>query len=256
MLTAYDALMATEAEGGGADILLVGDSLGRAVLGYEDENEVSLQDMIHHSRAVMRGVKNIPVIADFPSDTYNDEEMALNSARALMHTGVDFVKLEGHLPEIVKHLTNHDIPVIGHLGYTPQTAPKQGSKIVGKTFETANTLLEQAKSLQQAGACGLVLEMVPREVSYTITFLLKIPVIGIGSGPDTDGQVLVITDMWGESDIEFKFLRKFGQVGFDRREAVRKYASAVREKVYPADSNSFHILKRERDMWLKLEGEM
>ena len=254
MLTAYDALMAAQAEAGGADLLLVGDSVGKAILGYEDESEVSLQDMVHHSKAVMRGVRAIPVVADLPYATYDDEEMALNSAQALFETGVDFIKFEGYKPGIARHLVRHDIPVFGHLGYTPQTAARSGSKVVGNTFASATQLIGQAMAMQEAGLSALVLEMVPREVSFTITSSLKIPVIGIGSGPDTDGQVLVITDMWGESDVEFKFLKKFGEIGRLRREAAGRYVDEVHNKTYPTDANSFHILKNEKSHWLQQHG--
>lgn len=251
MLTAYDALMAQEAECGGADILLVGDSLGKAVLGYEDETEVSLSDIQHHCKAVVRGTREIPIIADLPFETYEDPELALNSSHTLMETGVDMVKLEGFKPEIFAHLLKHEIHAVAHLGYTPQTASKEGSKVVGKTISTAETLLEESKKLEEAGACALVLEMVPREVAYAIQLSLKIPVIGIGSGPDVDGQVLVITDMWGESDVEFKFLKKFSDLKQAKIDAVNRYVTEVKAKTYPSDSHSFHILKKEKDIWLK-----
>ncbi|MBF0198684.1 MAG: 3-methyl-2-oxobutanoate hydroxymethyltransferase [Planctomycetes bacterium] len=250
MLTAYDALMAREAEQGGADLLLVGDSLGKAVLGYDDEKEVMLSDMIHHSQAVMRGVRNIPVVADLPYGTYDNLEVALDSSRQLMALGVNMVKLECDLPHIISHLNAHDIPVMAHLGYTPQTAAKEGSKVVGNEIDSAELLLQESLSVEKAGAVALVLEMVPREVAASIAHILAIPVIGIGSGPDVDGQVLVTTDMWGESDVSFKFLKKFGQISQAKRDAVEAYSAEVRQRTYPADENSFHIKKKFLSTWL------
>lgn len=251
MLTAYDANMARAIERSGADLILVGDSLGRAVLGYHDENEVSLNDMIHHAKAVLRGRKSIPVIVDLPYDTYNTPEEALASARQVMDTGADFIKLEGPLFDIISTLVQHDIPVVAHLGYTPQTAPKVGSKVVGKDVSAGDKLLQESLLVERAGACMLVIEMVPREVSLTITKSCRIPVIGIGCGPDTDGQVLVTPDMWGENDAPFKFLRRFGQVLECKTKACAAYAQAVRERSYPGDENAFHMNKGELELWLK-----
>lgn len=246
MLTAYDALMAREAEGGGADLLLVGDSVGGAVLGYTGVSQVTLEDMIHHGKAVVRGRQSIPVIVDMPHDTYTEPKQALASAHALMGTGGDAVKLEGPLPDIVRHLVNNSIPVMGHLGYTPQSGQPA---VVGRDVQTAKWLLQQCLQLQRAGAFALVLELVPREVSATISKALSIPVIGIGSGPDVDGQVLVITDMWGESDARYKFLKQFGCLRADKHKAVSEYAREVRDRRYPEDAHSFHIRKNERQAW-------
>jgi 3-methyl-2-oxobutanoate hydroxymethyltransferase len=249
MLTAYDANMARAIERAGADLILVGDSLGRAVLGYQDENEVSLSDMIHHAKAVLRGRKTIPVIVDLPFNTYNTPAEALDSAQRVMAIGADFVKLEGPLFAVISELTQHQIPVVAHLGYTPQTANKTGSKVVGKDCETAENLLQDCLKVEQAGACMLVIEMVPREVSSTIAQQCRIPVIGIGCGPDTDGQVLVTPDMWGENDAPFKFLHRFGEVLECKTKACSAYAKAVRERSYPADENAFHMKKSDLELW-------
>jgi 3-methyl-2-oxobutanoate hydroxymethyltransferase len=252
MLTAYDANMARTVEAGGADLILVGDSLGRAALGYKSENEVSLDDMIHHAKAVLRARQNIPVIVDLPYQTYDLPDQALASAQKVLGTGADFVKLEGPLFDVIEHLSQKNIPVIAHLGYTPQTADPQQSKVKGNRLDSADQLLKECLGVERAGAKMLVIEMVPREVAATIAQRLSIPVIGIGSGPDVDGQVLVTPDMWGENKAPFKFLEAFGDVGSAMREACSAYATAVRSKEYPEDRHSFHIKKDEKDAWLRL----
>ncbi len=251
MLTAYDALMAREAEAGGADLLLVGDSLGAAVLGYDGVAQVTLMDMAYHTAAVVRGREKAAVIADMPFQTYRDSKEALASARTLMQTGCEAVKLEGCKPEIIRILVDAGIPVMGHLGYTPQSGPPQ---VVGRACESARRLLAEAHAVAAAGACSLVLELVPREVAAVVARKLKIPVIGIGSGPDVDGQVLVITDMWGESEADYKFLRCFGSVKNAKVAAVSAYAAAVRERVYPGDEHSFHMKKEELPSWKREFG--
>ena len=249
MLTAYDALMAKEVEKGGADLILVGDSLGKAILGYEGVEEVTLDDMAHHCKAVVRGRKNIPVIGDLPVKSYEDKSMALASSEKLIQQGVDYVKLEGFIPDIIKHLVQNNIPLIAHLGHTPQKADPSGKVVSANRLQSANLLLEQCLQIEKSGACAIVLEMVSREVAKKITDSLSIPTIGIGSGPDTDGQVLVITDMWGESDVDFKFLRKFGNIEKEKCLAVKKYCDAVRSSEYPSDEQAFHIKKSEKEIW-------
>lgn len=252
MLTAYDAIMAKAIEDGGGDLILVGDSLGRAVLGYDSENEVSLNDMIHHAKAVVRRRERCPIIVDLPFNTYNTPEEGLASAQKVFSIDCDAIKLEGVLPDIIRKIVSHNIPVVAHLGYTPQTGPTEGSKVIGKTLEQAEQLLLDARVVQDAGACMLVIEMVPREVSKIITESLNIPVIGIGSGPDCDGQVLVTTDMWGDHPVNFKFLNQFGQLLQNRTEACKAYSIAVKNQSFPSDSNSFHIKKSEKEAWMNL----
>jgi 3-methyl-2-oxobutanoate hydroxymethyltransferase len=250
MLTAYDAVMATSIEDAGADLILVGDSLGRAVLGYDSEMEVTLGDMLHHGKAVLRARRSCPVIIDLPAKTYETPEQALLSAQAVMAIGADFVKIEGPLNDTITQLTQHNISVVAHLGYTPQT-PVAGSKVVGKTLSSAESLLQECLDVEGAGAQMLVIEMVPREVAKVITEQLSIPVIGIGCGPDTDGQVLVSTDMWGDHDASFKFLKSFGNLKEQRTQACKAYADAVRSRRYPSDANAFHIKKSECETWLE-----
>jgi len=251
MLTAYDAIMTRAIEDGDGDLILVGDSLGRAVLGYDSENEVSLDDMIHHARAVLRKRTRCPVIVDLPFNTYNNPDQALASAKKVHAIGCDAIKLEGPLSESISTISKSGIPVVAHLGYTPQTAPSEGSKVVGKNLEQARQLLEDCLLIENAGACMLVIEMVPREVAKVITEKISIPVIGIGSGPDCDGQVLVTTDMWGDHPVAFKFLKSFGSLLDNRTKACRSYAEEVRTGAFPSDKNSFHIKQAEKEAWLK-----
>ncbi len=248
MLTAYDALMTMEAEAGGADLILVGDSLGQAVLGYEGVSQVSMQDMVHHGSAVVRGRKNVPVIIDMPHQSYTSPGQAVDNARLLMNCGCEMVKLEGCLEETIRAITADNIPVMGHLGYTPQSGTP---KVVGREMESAQALLQDCQKIAAAGCCALVLELVPREVAAIVRDQLSIPVIGIGCGPDVDGQVLVITDMWGESSADFKFLRRFGAISTNKETAIQAYAQAVRSGDFPNDDESFHMKKAERHAWLK-----
>lgn len=254
MITAYDAVMARDSETAGADLILVGDSLGRAILGYEGVNEVTLSDMIHHSKAVMRGRTHTKVISDLPEGSYSNVELAINSATQLMCTGIDAVKLEGPLYQTIHHLTQANIPVVAHLGYTPQTADKEPTqkKVRANDLNSAEILLSECLDVQKAGASMLVLEMVPREVAKGISDNLTIPVIGIGSGPDTDGQVLVCTDLWGDHHFPFKFLKAFGDLRHQRVKAIEDYRNAVIGGQYPNDSHSFHIKKSELEAWLNL----
>lgn len=257
MITAYDAIMARDAEAAKVDLILVGDSLGRAILGYEGVNEVTLSDMIHHSKAVVRGCSQPKIISDLPDGTYNSPGQALESARLLMNTGIHAVKLEGPLYESIELISENDIPLVAHLGYTPQTADQNpdNKKVRAQTHDSAKELLEQAFGVQAAGANMLVIEMVPREVAKGIAEKLDIPVIGIGSGPDVDGQVLVCTDLWGDHHFPFKFLKSFGDLQSERTKAIAAYTSAVQEGSYPEDRHSFHIKKSDLNLWLDLLKE-
>lgn len=244
MLTAYDALMARQLEEGGADWLLVGDSMGSAVLGYEGVAQVQLGDMLHHCAAVCRGRNKVPVIMDLPAGSYASTDQAVESAMLARQAGADAVKLEGCLPDTIKAISDSVLPVMAHLGYTPQTGKP---KVAAKDSDSARILFEEAKTVEAAGAVSLVVELVPREVSKQLCEALQIPVIGIGCGPDVDGQVLVTTDMWGDHDFNFKFLRKFARVNDLKLKAVREFVDAVRKGDYPSDGESFHMPKPERD---------
>ena len=197
-LTAYDYPSARLLDETGIDLILVGDSLGMVVLGQKDTVEVTLGEMIHHLKAVRRGVSRAPVAVDLPSHTYDTPDQALESARRLVEAGADAVKLEGPLPEIVNHLASSEIEVIGHLGMLPQHVREEGGyHRKGKTDSEAMALMEAALSLQAAGCCALVLELVEATLSEQISKNLDIPTIGIGSGPGCDGQILVTTDLLG-----------------------------------------------------------
>jgi len=197
-LTAYDYPSARLLDETGIDLILVGDSLGMVVLGQKDTVDVTLDEMIHHLKAVRRGVSHAPVAVDLPSHTYDTPEQALASARKLMEAGADAVKLEGPLPRIIKYLVDSGIQVIGHLGMLPQHVREEGGyNRKGKSEEEALALLDAALSLQTAGCCAIVLELVESSLSEKISKDLDIPTIGIGSGLGCDGQILVTTDLLG-----------------------------------------------------------
>jgi 3-methyl-2-oxobutanoate hydroxymethyltransferase len=197
-LTAYDYPSARLLDETGIDLILVGDSLGMVVLGQKDTVDVTLGEMIHHLKAVRRGVSRPPVAVDLPSHTYDTPAQALKSARLLVEAGADAVKLEGPLPEIIATLTKESIQVIGHLGMLPQHVREEGGyHRKGKSEEEAERLLQAALDLQGAGCCAIVLELVETSLSDTISKQLDIPTIGIGSGTGCDGQILVTTDLLG-----------------------------------------------------------
>ncbi len=197
-LTAYDYPSARLLDETGIDLILVGDSLGMVVLGQKDTVDVTLGEMIHHLKAVRRGVSRAPVAVDLPSHTYDTPAQALESARLLVQAGADAVKLEGPLPEIIATLTKESIQVIGHLGMLPQHVREEGGyHRKGKSVEEAERLLQAALDLQGAGCCGIVLELVEASLSDIISKQLDIPTIGIGSGTGCDGQILVTTDLLG-----------------------------------------------------------
>jgi len=197
-LTAYDYPSARLLDESGIDLILVGDSLGMVVLGQKDTVDVTLGEMLHHLKAVRRGVSRAPVAVDLPSHTYDTPAQALESARLLVKAGADAVKLEGPLPEIISILTKESFQVIGHLGMLPQHVREEGGyHRKGKSEEEAERILQAALDLQEAGCCAIVLELVEASLSETISKKLDIPTIGIGSGTGCDGQILVTTDLLG-----------------------------------------------------------
>ena len=250
MLTAYDFPFARLVDEAGIDMILVGDSLGNVVLGYPDTVPVTMDEMIHHTRAVSRAVIDGLVIGDMPFMSYNitNEEAIRNAGRFIKEGGADLVKLEGGAPvlDTVKALVRAGIPVCGHLGLTPQTAGQLGGyKVQGRTADAARLILEDAKGLQEAGASLLVLECVPDRVAGRITAALEIPVIGIGAGPECDGQVLVLHDMLGLGTFAPKFVRRFGGLGDAAREALQGYREAVTQGTFPAQEHCFTISDEE-----------
>ncbi|MCI1642536.1 MAG: 3-methyl-2-oxobutanoate hydroxymethyltransferase [Actinomyces sp.] len=242
MLTAYDALTAPILESAGVDMLLVGDSLGNVVLGHGSTLPVTLEDMERATGAVARSTSRVLVVADMPFGTYEaSPEQAFASAVRLMRAGAHAVKLEGGAPRAaaVRLLTDGGIPVVGHLGYTPQSENTIGGPRLRGRGDQAQPMLDDARALEEAGAVAVVLEMVPADVAAQVTRALSVPTIGIGAGPDTDGQVLVWADMAGMTAWTPSFVRRFGELGEDLRRAASSYVRAVSEGAFPAEEN-FH----------------
>lgn len=242
VVTAYDSTFARLAELAGIEVVLVGDSLGNVVLGYSSTVPVTMADMVHHTAAVCRGSTKSLVVADLPFMAYATPEQTLANAALLMQTGAHMVKLEGGewLAATVAMLVERGIPVCGHLGLTPQSVNKFGYRIQGRGAGEAEQILQDAHRLERAGASLLVLECVPQQLAARISSELAIPVIGIGAGPDTDAQVLVLHDLLGISARIPKFARNFLADSGDILGALRSYAQAVRERSFPAAEHSFH----------------
>jgi 3-methyl-2-oxobutanoate hydroxymethyltransferase len=245
MLTCYDAVFARLLEAAGVDVLLVGDSLNQVLAGHETTLSTTLDQMIYHAGAVRRGARRSLVFVDLPFLTYQVSipEAIRNAGRVLQETGAHGVKLEGgsHMAETVAALVERGIPVIGHLGLTPQSVHALGGyRVQGRDPGTADRLVNDAKALEAAGACSIVLELIPSPLAARITGSLTIPTIGIGAGPHCDGQVLVLHDMLGLNE-QFtpKFLKHYGKLGESVREAVRSYAADVRDGKYPGKEHSF-----------------
>jgi 3-methyl-2-oxobutanoate hydroxymethyltransferase len=245
------------ADEAGVDIILVGDSLGMVVLGYENTLSVTLEDMIHHSKAVSRGAKHPLVITDMPFMTFQiSKEKALeNAGRLVQEGGVQGVKLEGggRIIETVEFITSSGIPVQAHLGLTPQSIHQFGGyHVQGKSENAARKMIEDAKSLEQAGAFSLVLECVPEELAKAITEELRIPVIGIGAGKFTDGQVLVYHDLLGYSRGYLpKFVRKYENLADTIKNAIVNYAEDVRKGLFPGDDEVYKIKNLDLSELLK-----
>ncbi|MGZ8216078.1 3-methyl-2-oxobutanoate hydroxymethyltransferase [Methylomagnum sp.] len=244
MLTAYDASFAATMDEAGIDVILVGDSLGMVVQGHASTLPVTLDHMAYHAACVARGARRAMVVADLPFMSYPDAVRALDSAaRLVRETGVQMVKLEGgrKREDVIRALVDQDIPVCAHLGLLPQSVHRMGGYLVqGRDEHSAQTILEDAILLQEAGASLLVLECVPAPLAGEITAALKIPTIGIGAGPDCDGQVLVCHDMLGITPGKRpKFSKNFLEGTGNIREAFRRYALEVREGHFPGPEHSF-----------------
>lgn len=247
MLTAYDYSTAKLMDEAGIDMILVGDSLGNVILGYEDTISVTMEDMIHHGAAVSRGVKETMVVVDMPFMSYqiSVEEAVTNAGRLMKEGRANAVKLEGgkSVCSQIKAITQAGIPVVAHLGLTPQSINALGGyKVQGKSEDAAKKLLEDALAVQEAGAFALVLECVPTKLASLITKKLTIPTIGIGAGNECDGQVLVYQDMLGMfSDYVPKFVKQFAQVGEIMKKAFSDYKEEVASGAFPAEKNSYKI---------------
>ncbi len=245
MLTAYDAPTARWGEASGADILLVGDSLAMVVLGHDTTLEVTLDEMLHHARAVTRTASRCLVVGDLPFGSYQPsvEEAVRSGIRFVKEAGVHAVKLEGRWPDRVRALTASGVPVMGHLGLTPQSVHQFGGyRVQGRRYEEAQELVAAAVELERAGCFSLVLEGVPAEVASLVTHAVEIPTIGIGAGPDCDGQVLVIHDLLGMSPPPYpKFLAPYAAFGDAAVEAATSWADDVRARRVPTPEQSYHV---------------
>ncbi len=244
VVTAYDAPTARIEAEAGVDIILVGDSVGVNVLGYAHEREVTLADMAHHIAAARRGAPDIYLIGDLPYATYDTPEQALKSARVLRAAGADCVKFEGAQPDVVAALTAAGFDVCGHLGLESQH--QEVKRRQGKTADAAAKLYDDALDADAAGQKFLVLELVPQELAARISRSVTAATIGIGAGPETDGQVLVVNDLAGVTTRDFKHNRRYGEIGASLRAAVGAYAAEVRAGVFPGPEQSFHMAEEER----------
>jgi len=253
MLTAYDYPSARLVAEAGVDLILVGDSLGMVVLGYDSTLPVTVGDMVHHTRAARRGAPEAFLIADMPFLSYGTPEQALETAARLMKdAGADSVKLEGgvEVVPIVEALVRAGVPVLGHVGLTPQTASALGGyKLQGKDEENARRIVDGAAAIEAAGCWGVVLELVPAELARIVTQRIAIPTIGIGAGAHCDGQVLVFHDVVGLfSGFTPTFVKRYAEAGNAIREACARYAEEVRSGAFPGEKQSFpmkeEVLKR------------
>ena len=251
MLTAYDYPMALLEDRAGIEIILVGDSLGMTVLGYDNTVPVTMEEMIHHTKAVTRGAKYALIIGDMPFMSYNTSERdaILNAGRFMKEGGADAVKLEGgaSVKETLGAIVKAGIPVMGHIGLTPQTISMLGGfKVQGKDAQAAQKIIDDALSLEDAGAFSVLLEAVPAPIARKVTERLKVPTIGIGAGVHCDGQVLVVHDMLGLFD---RFTPKFAKRYVNLSELILKAFDSYRDEVwkgtFPAEEHSFHIDEKE-----------
>lgn len=243
VLTCYDYPTALWEDAAGVDAVLVGDSVGTNVLGYSNPREVTIEDMTHHTKAVHRGIENAYLVVDLPYHSYETLADALGNSRKLISCGADAVKLEGPNPVTIKHLRDNGIDVWGHLGYNPQIHDK--ARVQAKTAEAAVTLLHNALALEKAGACAIVLEMIPEEVAKVVSEKLGIPTIGIGAGRYTDGQVLVIHDLLGMNTFNLKHARRYEDIRSRVLDAFHGYIEDVSSARFPSEENARHLQEDE-----------
>ncbi len=251
MLTAYDYSLASLVDAAGVDIILVGDSLANVVLGLESTTEVGMTEMIHHAKAANRGVKQALFVGDMPFESYqSDSDMAIvNAKRFIDEAGCNAVKLEwfDQCLEVAEKIVDAGIPVMGHVGLTPQTAEKLGGfKVQGRDAESAREIIKHAKDLQEKGCFSIVLECIPSPIAKMITEQLSIPTIGIGAGPHCDGQVLVTHDILGLFDrFKPKFVKQYTDLGASIIEGVRNYCKEVEDGTFPDASRSYSMNEQE-----------
>ena len=258
-ITAYDYPTARLLDDAGVDILLVGDSLGMAVLGYDSTLPVTIDDMIHHTRAVRRGTRRALVVTDMPYGSFHVslEESVRNAVRLVKEGGAEAVKIEGgeRRLELIARLVEAEIPVVGHVGLTPQSVNAIGSfHVQGKTLDAARQIERDARAVEAAGAFAVVLESMPRELAARITSKLNIPTIGIGAGPDCDGQVLVFHDLVNyATEHKPKFVRQFANLSTEISRAASEYIEEVRAGCFPSDAESYHSAAEMREKNLARE---
>jgi 3-methyl-2-oxobutanoate hydroxymethyltransferase len=255
-LTAYDYPTARLLDDAGVDVVLVGDSLGMVVLGYDNTLPLTVDEMLHHTRAVRRGVRRALLVADMPYGSFHGDksDAVRNAVRFVKEAGAEAVKVEGgeRRMELITQLVEAEIPVMGHVGLTPQSVHAFGGfRVQGKTVPAAEQLLRDARAVEAAGAFSIVLESIPRELAAQITRELRIPTIGIGAGPECDGQILVLHDMIGLSTGHApKFARRYANVSESISNAVAAYAQDVRNGSFPADEESYHLSSEIRERLL------
>ena len=252
-LTAYDYSTAKVLDNAGVDIILVGDSLAQVALGYENTLSVTMDEMLHHAKAVVRGVKNSLVVVDLPFLSYQvSKKEALYNAGKCLQIGASAVKLEGASEDIlktIKKMVSIGIPVMGHIGFTPQSVNALGgNKVQGKTANHAKELLKQAKDLQDARCFAIVLEMIPSETANLITENVDIPTIGIGAGSGCDGQILVTDDLLGKYlDFKPSFVKRYAEVGKESEQAVKNFIFDVKNGKYPGINETFYMPEYEME---------
>ena len=237
MITAYDYPTAKIVDEVGVDYILVGDSLGMVILGYPDTKSVTMVDMLHHLKAVVRGVKKSHIVADMPINTYNSVKDAVKNAKLFQKAGAHSVKIEGANPEIITAIIQEGIPVVGHLGLLPQTA--RSYKVQGRDQQEAEQIYQDAKSLDNLGMLALVLECIPSELAKRITETIKTPTIGIGAGIYCSGQVLVLHDVIGLSDFQGKMVKRYIDTKEMMRQAISSFKQEVIKEKFPTEKNSF-----------------
>jgi 3-methyl-2-oxobutanoate hydroxymethyltransferase len=249
-LTAYDYATSRLVDEAGIDLVLVGDSLAMVVLGHENTLAITVDEMLHHTRAVRRAVRRALVVADMPFGSYHATvaEGLTNAIRFIKEAGAEAVKIEGPRFELVRALTEAEIPVVGHLGLTPQSVHRMGGfRVQGRTVDTAMQLKAEALAVAEAGAGAVVLEGIPRETAAAITAELPVPTIGIGAGPECDGQILVLHDLVGLSfSPAAKFVRRYADAGALIRSAVEHYREDVEHRSFPSDEESYHLPEAAR----------
>jgi 3-methyl-2-oxobutanoate hydroxymethyltransferase len=246
MLTCYDFPTAILQDASNVDVILVGDSVGINILGYESPQQVTMADMLHHTRAVRRGVQKAILLADLPYRSYETDSQAVNNARVLADAGADMVKLEGaeNVAGRIAAITAEGIPVVGHVGHLPQTW-KGNRHVYGDRADEAALVLAGALALEAAGAVAVVLECVPEQVAGVVSRALSIPTIGIGSGRRCDGQVLVAPDLLGLNDFSFRYSKRYAELGNTICKAFSAYVDDVKAKRYPADEHRYRIRNEE-----------